>query len=90
MQLGNYSRIYIIPAIHKTVSYFFIYLYFNLLCTVKINVRPNKHEVNADTMLVHRPSTTLAQHRASPDQTPLPDKMSGSVLHNHPQRGGTI
>ena len=35
-------------------------------------------------------STTLTHHRTSPDQTPLPDGKSGSVLHNHPHWGGTI
>ena len=52
---------------------------------VLVTVWPDKHEMSGRRRLNAGPtSTTLTHHQASPDQTPLPDGKSGSVLHNHP------
>ena len=52
---------------------------------VLVTVWPDKHEMSCRRRLNAGPtSTTLTHHRTSPDQTPLPDGKSGSVLHNHP------
>ena len=58
---------------------------------VLVTVRPDKHEMSGRCRLNAGPtSTTLTHYRTSPDQTPLPDGKSGSLLQNHSHWSGTI